>query len=284
MSGGGSGGSTQSGPPAWAVPYYQDLFNRAGAQSKTPYQAYGGQTVAQFDPAQQQGLQMQQQRALAGSPVNDAASSELQKTLSGSYLSEGNPYLTGVIDKAQGDVVRNYTNAVRPALDSVDARSGSFGNSGVAQTGQEQQRQLGETLAGISTNLRGTDYANERNRMQGAIGMAPTIANQDYVDANQLIGVGDARQKLNQANLDDAYARFNEAKNYPQQQLSGLASILSGTGGGGQTSTSTSGKPSAASATLGGGATGAAAGSMFGPWGAAIGGGLGAASGYASSK
>jgi len=90
----------------------------------------------------------------------------------------------------------------------------------------ESQRRLQSTLGDISSSIRGTDYANERNRMQGAVGMAPTIANQDYLDASQLLGAGAQVQGQEQANLSDAYGRFQEARDYPRQQLGTLGQGL----------------------------------------------------------
>jgi hypothetical protein len=145
-----------------------------------------------------------------GSPVNAAASQQLIDTLSGKYLGS-NPYLSSVIDQASGDVNRNY--------DAVAARSGSFGNSGV-----ESARF--KALADSANSIRYQDYGTERNRMQSAIGMAPSIANQDYVDANALTGAGAAFRAADQANIDDDYSRFTEARDYPREQLAILGQGL----------------------------------------------------------
>jgi hypothetical protein len=182
-----SGGSesTTSGPPEWAVPFFQNFAQRAQQTADLPYQPYSGATVSQLNSYQTAGLDAAAARAMQGSPVTNAASGELQRTLSGGYLN-GNPYLDGVVNKAQGDVIRNYNDVAKPALESAMVRSGSFGNSGLQQMQGAQQQQLQDSLGNISTQIRGTDYANERNRMQGAVGMAPSIANQDYTDAQAL--------------------------------------------------------------------------------------------------
>ncbi len=215
-----SGGSDTvvNSVPDWVRPYAEQFMQRSQQTADIPYTPYGGQTVAQLNPYQQTGLQATANRAMQGSPVTDAASGELQKTLSGDYLN-ANPYMSSMVDQAQGDVLRNYELQTKPALESAMVRSGSFGNSGLQQMQGESQRQLANELGRVSTNLRGTDYANERGRMQGAVGMAPAIANQDYVDASQLMGAGERLQGQEQANLSDQYSRFQEARNYPQQQL-----------------------------------------------------------------
>lgn len=275
MSGGSD--STTSGPPDWAVPYFQNFMQRGQQVADMPYQGYGGQTVAQMNPYQTQALDATAQRAIYGSPVNNAASGELTKTLSGGYLNN-NPYMDALVNQAQGDVIRNYQDAILPSIDALDARSGSFGNSGVQNVLGQSRYQLGQTLGDISTNLRGADYAAERNRMQSAVGMAPTIANQDYVDANALLQAGGAYQGQEQRNLSDAYARFTEARDYPKQQLATLGSTL-GLNYGTQT-TGPGGNPAASG--LGGALAGAQLGSIvpgIGTGIGAVGGGIAGALG-----
>jgi hypothetical protein len=212
---------------------------------------------------------------MQGSPVTNAASGELQRTLSGGYLN-GNPYLDGVVNKAQGDVIRNYNDVAKPALESAMVRSGSFGNSGLQQMQGAQQQQLQDSLGNISTQIRGTDYANERNRMQGAVGMAPSIANQDYTDAQALLQAGGAYQNQDQANLSDSYQRFLEARDYPKQQLATQGMGL-GVNYGQQVTGPGANKTGGA---LGGGLAGAQLGGMVGgPLGAGIGGVGGAVAG-----
>ena len=218
------------------IPYYKDYLSRSQQTADMPYNPYKGDTVAQLNPYQTGALDAQAQRAMQGSPVVNAASGELQRTLGGDYLKQGNPYLTSVIDKTLGDVTRNYNNVIRPQQDALMARSGSFGNSGVQSTINDQAYGLAGQLGGIASQMRAQDYGAERNRMQGAVGMAPTIANQDYVDANALGQAGAQYQGQEQANLSDQYRRFQEAQNYPRQQLDIMGK---GLGIGNQTGTNT---------------------------------------------
>lgn len=207
---GGSETTTQQNFPDWAVPAAQNYLQRSQQVADMPYQGYSGQTVAQLNPYQSGGYNAIAQRAMQGSPVSDAASTELTKTLSGGYLNN-NPYLDQLVDQSSRDVMRN--------MDVSSARSGSFGNSGLQQN---TARELGD----LSARIRGADYGAERNRMTSSIGMAPTIANQDYFDAQQLIGAGQGFQAQEQKNLTDQYGRFQEARDYPQQQLATLGKGL----------------------------------------------------------
>lgn len=218
---GGSDTTVQQNFPDWAVPAAQNYLSRSQQVADLPYQGYEGQTVAQLNPYQTAGYNAVAARAAQGSPVSDAAAGELTRTLNGGYLNN-NPHLQGLIDQSSQDVLRNYESVIRPQQDAMARRSGSFGNTGVDNYVAGQQYDLGKTLAGISTTIRANDYANERNRMMGAVSQAPAIANQDYIDAQQLIGAGQGFQGQEQANLTDQFNRFNEARNYPQQQLATL--------------------------------------------------------------
>lgn len=78
------------------------------------------------------------------------------------YLGVDNPYLNATIDKAQGDLVRNYNLTAQPAYNAAMVRSGSFGNEGVNQLNQNSQLNLQNSLGNVSTQMRGADYANQQ--------------------------------------------------------------------------------------------------------------------------
>ncbi|MGL4231450.1 MAG: hypothetical protein ACRCWJ_08790, partial [Casimicrobium sp.] len=147
----------QTDVPSWVRPYAEDYMRQSANVAARPYEAFQGQTVAQMNPYMVQGLNAQAQRAMQGSPINEAAGAEATRTLQGGYLNN-NPYLSGMIDNVSRDVNRNF--------DQVDARSGSFGNSGIAEA-----RSRG--LADVATNIRGQDYSQERGRMLQTLGMSP---------------------------------------------------------------------------------------------------------------
>lgn len=273
---GGSDQQTQTTSiPEWMKPYAENFMKKSQEVADKPYQAYGGQTVADLNPYQTQGLNAQAQRGASGSPINQAAGSELTKTLGGGYLNN-NPYLTDLVNSAQGDMTRAYNESVVPQQNAMRARSGSFGNSGVEQAIGSQANDFTKQLGNISTQIRGTDYANERSRMQGAIGMAPGIANQDYVDANALTQAGAGFQAQNQAQLSDTYNRWLDQQNYGQRQLETLGKGLGMNFG----STTTGGQAGGGATGMAKGAIGgAAAGAPLGPWGMAGGAALGALGG-----
>jgi hypothetical protein len=269
MSGGSNGTTQTSSMPDWAVPYAKGYLDQTAQIASQPYQAYGGQRQAGLNQTQYAGLDAIQNRAMNGSPLMDAASQTLQNTAGGGYLNS-NPYLDQNVNAAMQNTVKNYQLATAPQRDRQMASSGSFGNSGVQQMQLEDQRQLSNNLGNMASQMYGQNYANERQLQQQSLSMAPSYANQDYLDAAQLMGAGNILQNNQQAGLNQDYQNWLDAKNYPSEQLA----IMNGGFGpqNGQTTTQQGGQGSA----LGKAGGGALAGySMFGPWGAAAGAGLG---------
>lgn len=238
--------------PDWLQNPTQDLIRRATELSSQGYTPYGGDTVAGLNPVQQQGLNQQTALATAGSPTYGAADQQLQNTLMGGGFKPAasnpymgaNPFLTQQIDAAQGDVIRNYNNVTKPQTEAAMVRSGSFGNSGLMQAQQDQQRDLTDSLGRISSGMRFNDYSmqaqlgenaanrqqgayeNERGRQFAAIGQAPGFAAARYNDARMLQDAGGTMQRQEQAELDDLFSRFQEKQQFPYQQQQYLQSVL----------------------------------------------------------
>lgn len=269
MSGGGGQSTQSSGPPAWMQPHLESFINRSTAVADQPYTPYTGQRTADLNPFQTSAMSGIYGRAMGGAQDVNAARGEATKSLQGGYLSpESNPYLSGMVNKAMGDVTKNYSTAVAPMTDASFARKGAFGGSAWADQVAGNQKQMTDQLGGIANDMYGGNYENERRRMTQYASMVPTLANQDYIDANALMGVGDKLQNYNQGLLDTQYGQFKEAQNYPVQQLDIIRQALGLPVG----TTSTSTQPSGSK--LSGAAGGAMVGSQLaGPWGA-IGGGL----------
>ena len=249
--------TSTSAVPDWAQPFSLGYLQRAQQVSDTPYQAYQGQRVADFNPYQTQAYDLTARRAMQGSPTMSAGNQTLTNTINGGYLN-GNPYLQGQIDSAQGDLVRQWNNVAKPQWDTSMQQSGSFGNSGVAQAQAMAQEGLQRQLGNIDTTMRGNAYNTERGYQQQALSLAPTYANQDYTDLTQLGNAGKAYQTQNQSNLDAGYQQYLDARNYPTQQLGTFGNALSQAIGNQGTQTTTQPGVSAGSQLAGGAVTGAA--------------------------
>ena len=238
MAKGGSNTTTQTSEP-WAVqkPYLRNIFSEAERLYTAPGPDYfPGATVAPFAPETELALNAQAARAMAGSPLTQAAGTALGDTLSGRYLG-ANPYLQGAIDSAGRGVVRNYQNAVAPGIDSSFSQAGRYGSGAHVEAQSRAQQNLAQQLADISSGMTYQNHGDERTRMQQAAMAAPAFAQQDYFDIGQLAAVGHAREAMAQNLIDDEVAQFNFAQQLPYNKLAQYAGLIQGNYGGTSTTT-----------------------------------------------
>lgn len=215
-------------------PYLKDLFKRAeGLYKAGPVQYYPGSTVAPMSPTSQQALQGITQRGAEGSPLNKASSGYLQDVLGGKYLNQEAPGFDAVARRAMDSVNSNYASRGRYGSGSHDA-----------------------AVADSIGALRYQDYANQMGRMDMAAGLAPTIAGQDFVDLNAMLGAGDRYQSQLQDEINADIERYNFQQQAPYANLQMFQDFIQG-GYGGNTQT--------ISPTQGGGSS---------PWQQILGGGL----------
>jgi uncharacterized membrane protein YebE (DUF533 family) len=277
--GGGGGQSTntvqKADPWAGQQPYLQGgegipgIFpEAANLYQNNPLQYYQGQTYAGLSPETEMSLQMQANRAMAGSPVTNAAQSELTKTIRGDYLdANNNPYL-----QAGSDAV------LAKVLPQIDARFGASGRGQSGLAARAASQGATDALGGLALQ----NYNNERtNQMRGMM-FAPQMAQQDYADAARLGEVGGVREDFSQQGINDAMQRFQFENMAPWQQLGLYNSMVQGNYGGTTQSSQTMPRRSIGAGVLGGGLAGASAGALLGganlgfsPMTGAIGGGLG---------
>lgn len=253
----------QQSPWSKQQPYLEYMFGQAkDLYGQGGPQYYPESTVAPFSPVQEQAMAGIQDRAMSGSPVNQAAQQQITGTLSGDYLNS-NPYLDATYNKAAG--------AVRGSMDSQFSRGGRYG-SGI------HQGAMGESLSGLANNIYGDNYQAERGRQMQAIPYANQIANQDYADYGKLMDVGNVVQGQGQRVLDDNVNRFNYEQNAPYQNLGNYGSMIQGNYGENSSTTSPMYSNSGLQNALGYGMTAAGLADAFGAsngWTAGIGAGAG---------
>ncbi len=210
--GGGGGGTstTRAVIPKELKGAATALSNIAQQVGNTPFQQYGGTGVVGLNDTQQSAMDMIQQRAANGSPIMDTANSTLTSMLQGGQT---NPYLDGMVQKAQDSVMSN--------MNSAYANSGSFGNAGL-------QQQTGQALGDVASQMYGNAYNTDRANQMQALGMAQSYGNQTYTDAGQLMNAGNTAQNNAQDQADFGYQQYLNQQNYPLQQLSALSGALSG--------------------------------------------------------
>lgn len=205
MSGGGGGSTTTNNIPGELVPLAKSYADKAMQIGDNPYKAYTGQRFAGLSSGQ-----------------NDAGAFYRQQMGSGT-----NPYLDAMVGRAQGNLVDQYNNVIRPQQDSLMARSGSFGNSGVQSTVNQQQDQLLGQLGDISTQMYGGQYNADQNRRFDA--------------AQGLMGYGGLQQMAAQNPLDFRYQQFQEAQNQPYKNLQAMGAPFGANMGGSSTTSNSTG-------------------------------------------
>ena len=245
--------STSSAPLPYVEPHLRSLLDRQQEVANTPYQQ-SPNSVAGANPYLQAGWEATANRAMQGSPVMSAANQQMQNTISGQYLNaDSNPYLTGQINAAQGDLSRNFNAVNKPGWDSRMSKAGGY-NSGVAEAAGMDYGNLAQNMGRVGSDMRFNAYNTERGYQQQAMGMAPQFAQQDYQDANALLNVGAQRQAFDQAGADQNQRWFQESQAYPQNRLNDYARMIGVGSQAGQTQQQPS--PSTASSIAGGALTG----------------------------
>ena len=103
------------------------------------------------------------------------AFTSLGLTSSGAYLG-GSPFLDSMYDRAADRVTRNFRTSTSPAIDGRFAMTSGGSGSGAAQIARDSaERNLGDTLSGLATDIYGGDYGRERDRQLSA---ASTLGSQ----------------------------------------------------------------------------------------------------------
>lgn len=174
---GGDGETTTTNAP-WveAQPYLKDMLQRAG-----------GVAAAPLVTKDQNAAQTEMGKWATGENMNP-------------LLGVNNPYLQAVIDNSNTDTMRG----LQPMINRANAASGSFGNSGVAET---YGRQAADVLNQNALKVRYGDYQNQQGLFEN--------------DANRRITANSLFQ--NQANYEQQLP-WQNVKNYSQ--------AITGTGGG----------------------------------------------------
>lgn len=297
MSAGAGGGSQSSGPQSvtqttiqepWGPqqPYLKQGFEAAKNLFMDSHpQIFPNSLTLPFSPEKQTALQLTTQRALNGSPLNQAANNQIYGSINGSYLD--NPttrgsYLYG--GEGFNQAVDAATRKILPQVDSAFESSGRF-NSGLAKTAQTQA--IADAFAsqyGQERGLQEQNFNNQRLQQLQATALAPSFAAQDYADYGALAGVGQQYEDQLQNQLNEQVYRFGYDANMERDDLMSFMQLINGNFGGTSSSTqNTSGQTttkSGAGNPLTGALGGAMAGSsLFGTGGMLAGLGLGATGG-----
>lgn len=236
-SGGGGGSSTTvQSIPDELKPLASAYANKAMALGNQSYNPYQGQRYSGPTGAEDQGLNMVANRAMNGDPTMNAGANFLQQQINSgpgsatmnpygginagyndSQVSGGsnpymgsNPYLDSAVNRAQSNVVQNFNNMTKPQTEAAMVGSGSFGNSGLQQTLQNQQVAAGKQLGDIASQMYGADYNNSQQLAESGLNrnLQAQQFNSGITDAN--VGRNMQAQQFN-ATMGNDWASRNDA-------------------------------------------------------------------------
>lgn len=250
---------TQTSIPEYARPYVERMLGKSEALSETPYQAYGGERIAGFNPMQQQAFGEAQRLAPAqqiGTGTQLAGMAGLGSLMAGqnyqnmatnpyamqSYMS---PYIQGAL-APQMEEARRQSEITGQQNIGQAVKAGAFGGSRFGLQEAERQRNLGT----MQNQIYGTGMQNAFQNAQQAQQFGSTLGLQGLgqgLQAANTLGqlgqtqfgqqqagmqaraqAGQQQQDLEQAKLGQQYQDFLTQRGYPQQQLSYMSDILRG--------------------------------------------------------
>ena len=185
----------------------------------------------------------------------------LMNTAQGGYLN-ANPYIDDAYTTAAESVTNEYLDTTFPTIQSMYEQYGRSGSGLESEGVQNSYDTLASELSDLSNemyyqnytderqnqlnaatsmgDLYGTDIANmlsaagglssayssERGNQMTAAGLANDLANQDYTDLSQLLGVGTSQQDYAQSLIDAAMSEWEWNQSAPLNSLSALAQLL----------------------------------------------------------
>ena len=223
MAGGGLYGrkedsQTETQLPSWQADKLINLTNRAQDLSYQPMSYYGGNTVADFSSEQSMAQNLARMRATGGSPLIKGAQGHVGDIIGGKYLTpDSNPWLKSYYEKA--------AETAMPQIDTAAVNAGRYGGGA---WGQMRGRTAGELASGIY----GKAYETERDRQMQATGMAQPLAREDYYDIGKLAAVGEEKQGMEQALIDESVKKYEFGQMEPWQRLGMFRNLITGDFGG----------------------------------------------------
>ena len=197
--------TTSAEPSDFVKPYVTEAFDQAQNlfQSSAP-NYYPNQTYTDFAPETTAALKLATARSL-NNPLLASSQSEINKILQGDYLSPtSNPYSQALYNQIAGDV----TSGVQSQF-SKAGRLGSAAN----------QEVLASELGKVASQVYGDQYNRERENMVNATTVAPQLAQADYTDIQALGGIGQQKEAMEMAKIQDAMARFDFEQQKPYYKL-----------------------------------------------------------------
>jgi hypothetical protein len=216
--GGGSQAQTQD-----IAPWLKEYVTYGLGEAKNLYQTdtptyFPGQTYV--DPSMQttSAIDLATKRAMAGSPLSSGAIAQQTGTIGGSYLG-AYPYLAAALKPGQEAATTAYEQAISGARSNL-AGAGRYGSGAQVQLESLAGKNLANALANQAGQAAYQNYATERGLQQQSALAAPTLAQSQYNDINQLLQAGQLGEQYKQTALESDIERYNFEQQKPYEKLS----------------------------------------------------------------
>jgi hypothetical protein len=168
-----------------------------------------------------------------------AAQRQQQDVIEGNYL-QNNPYFDRALAGASQGATQVYHDAIAKAQ-GASSMAGRYGSNVSAVLQNRAATTLANTLANKYGELAYQNYAGERAMQNQAAQFAPTLAQADYYDINQLLQTGQAQEEYGKTALQADIDRFNFEQNKPYAKLQTFLSSVYGAPQGSVSTTEQSG-------------------------------------------
>jgi len=235
--------------PEEISPFVKEILGEAQQLYKSElergYQPFTGATIAPFTPEQEAALTglsglrgtvqpFLEESAIAAKGAADRFTPEVAQE----YMS---PYQRAVTDIEKRESERIFERDIIPRFEASAVEAGGLSGLGTRSTlgRSELQRNQAQLLADIeakglqkSFSAAQKQFADERARQRGYGADIAGLGGQTLAGQISEIGaqkaVGEEKQALGQAALDEAYYRFLEEQQFPQQQLTQYSGAVYG--------------------------------------------------------
>ena len=195
--------------PDWAKPYAKETLAKTKALTdinQNPYQKYGGERIAGFQPMQEQAF-----KTMSGM---DASPEVFAKGI-GTYMS---PYMQNVVDIQKREAGRQ-SDIAGTQQQAQATQAGAFGGGRDAIMRAERERNLGQQMGDIQAKGSQAAYEQAANQFRQGITQQSGLA--------QMQGqMGQQQQQQAQRPLDVAYQDFQNQQNYPYKQLGFMSDMV----------------------------------------------------------
>ena len=187
----------------------------------------------------QSALQSAEQRALAGSPLVPAAQAQQLNVIQGGMLG-ANPFLAQAMSGAADVAKQQYYDAIQGTRSGA-SQAGRYGSPAMFEQQNRAQQNLANSLAQEAGRLMYQNFGAERGMQQQAVQSAPTMAQADYADIQQLLATGQTSEDYARQKLESDIQRFEYGQNLPYSKLQSYLSAAYGAPAPIQQTTTTSG-------------------------------------------